>query len=660
MARFSQDQILPANDIPWALAEEAIAGAAITAADVVIVNGMSNNGSGLQQVIRADADAVLTARGLLYVALGGAASGAKITIVPWATIRGGQASAVNPTGGNIDTTGAAAAGDEVYMTDAGGTWSATVGTFSVQVGEVLVRSATVGVVKLNPNASFGGSAQLAGSEALILTINDDAVLGTNEDPALRLMGGDGAEVIRSWFRQDSSADLSYFYIDNAAGVRRAPLFEIGFPDETGDVDATLRLVSGDGAATKQLNFTLDATNNRGDLTTVAVTAGGATAGTSGIRILSGVRTKNDANAGVPTSGAVTVQSGATSMTTAAATGGASGAFVAGSGATDVTFAAATGGASGTVLIASGDTDISAAVAATGGGTGAVTVRSGHAASTGATATSGSTGSLTVGTGDSTDAASGDLIVQTGTAGTTRGIVDVNTPTWDFITQAMFFDFIDNNAAALTVRAGSAGLTILTVVTTDAAESWNFTSRISTTDGVASGTARRVGGLASGIVASATMVDPAGAGDAAETVVSTYTIPANTIKAGTTIRVDFAYRITVGATVETLEMRLRLGGVGGTVVALSTSADPATGSGSGYAILKGRAAPGAAAEVAHFGVIKNIAAAGSDSTVVQQGPTLTNFATNGSLDLVVTADWANAEAAGGDTVSLEIFDVQVIG
>lgn len=187
-----------------------------------------------------------------------------------------------------------------------------------------------------------------------------------------------------------------------------------------------------------------------------------------------------------------------------------------------------------------------------------------------------------------------------------------------------------------------------------------TGAITTTDGVAGGTARKVGGKAFGTVADATAVDPAGAGDAPEAVISTYTIPANTIKASTKVRVDFAYVMTTGATVETLVMRLRLGGVAGTIVAASTSVDPGTGSGSGYAILVGHAAPGAAAEIAHFGVIKDFAAAGADSTVVQQGPTLTNFATNGALDLVLTADFGAAEAAGGDTVAVRIFEVEVSG
>lgn len=224
------------------------------------------------------------------------------------------------------------------------------------------------------------------------------------------------------------------------------------------------------------------------------------------------------------------------------------------------------------------------------------------------------------------------------------------------------------SASLTVAngdgvAGNPSLDTAQNIQTSASPSFaglTSTGAMTTTDGVAGGTARKVGGKAFGVTADATFADPAGGGDAAETVVSTYTVPASSIKSGTKVRVDFAYLMTVGATVETLVMRLRLGGVGGTVIASSTSADPGTGSGSGYAILVGHAAPGAAAEVAHFGVIKDFAAAGADSTVVQQGPTLTNFATNGALDLVLTADFGAAEAAGGDTVAVRIFEVEMSG
>lgn len=147
--------------------------------------------------------------------------------------------------------------------------------------------------------------------------------------------------------------------------------------------------------------------------TLDVTAGGATAGTASVTIESGARTKNDADAGVPTSGAVVVRSGTTAQTTSAATGGASGNASLGSGDTDVTIAAGTGGASGNVSVRSGNTDISAAVAATGGATGAATFGSGNALSTGAGATSGASGAVILSSGTSADANTGSVTVETG-------------------------------------------------------------------------------------------------------------------------------------------------------------------------------------------------------------------------------------------------------
>jgi hypothetical protein len=218
---------------------------------------------------------------------------------------------------------------------------------------------------------------------------------------------------------------------------------------------------------------------------------------------------------------------------------------------------------------------------------------------------------------------------------------------------------DNLASAFEFREGTN--TYLKFVTTNSSESIAAEQRLTTTDGVASGTVRVIGGRAQTIIADVTHVDPAGAGDAAETVIQTYTIPANTIKASTNIFVDFAGICTVGATVETVVLRVRLGGVGGTIIAASTSLDPAANNVfSGRIWLTGHAAPGAAAEVAHSGWFKDMAAAGADSAIVQTGPTLTNFATNGALDLVFTVDFANAEAAGGDTIALRQWHVQGIG
>ena len=184
--------------------------------------------------------------------------------------------------------------------------------------------------------------------------------------------------------------------------------------DTGGTFAAVKAVSTDGGGTGPRHIAFeDGGGHDESIGTAPITGGGAGASTTALVIRSGARVKNDANAGVPTSGAVTVASGSTSQTTAAATGGASGAFVARSGATDVTFAGATGGASGAATIGSGDTDISAAVVATGGASGPVIVQSGDALSTGATATSGASGAVTVESGTSADANTGAVTVQSG-------------------------------------------------------------------------------------------------------------------------------------------------------------------------------------------------------------------------------------------------------
>ena len=176
------------------------------------------------------------------------------------------------------------------------------------------------------------------------------------------------------------------------------------------------VVSAWGTSTNdRVTVEYDVGNNRFEVKGTSITAGGATQATRPILIQTGARTKNDNNAGVPTSGAISILSGATSQTTAAATGGASGAMTFASGATNVTFAAATGGASGAVTIQTGNTDISAAVAATGGASGNLIVSTGAAASTGATATSGVSGTATFGSGTSEDANTGAVTLASGNA-----------------------------------------------------------------------------------------------------------------------------------------------------------------------------------------------------------------------------------------------------
>lgn len=131
----------------------------------------------------------------------------------------------------------------------------------------------------------------------------------------------------------------------------------------------------------------------------------------------------------------------------------------------VTTDAAVGTASGTVSIATGASDVTNA-GGTGGGSGPLQFSTGAALST-AGAASGNTGAIQFVTGDSTDGNSGDIQLATGTAGATRGVLDINAATVDFSTQGTSFVVIDNTSNALLVSQGNS--VYVRVDTTNSAE-----------------------------------------------------------------------------------------------------------------------------------------------------------------------------------------------
>lgn len=94
----------------------------------------------------------------------------------------------------------------------------------------------------------------------------------------------------------------------------------------------------------------------------------------------------------------------------------------------------------------------------------------------------------------------------------------------------------------------------------------FTDRITTTDGVSSGTAGVVGRLLYSNTAASTAI----ASTSAETVFDTnYTMPANTLKAGSVVKIRYQGIGTTVVGTDTLSHKLYVGGTGGT--ALITSA-----------------------------------------------------------------------------------------
>lgn len=247
---FRQREVHAASDIPFALRVTLMMSGACSENDILIVNGRSN---GLMQAVRADADAVLTARGRLWVALGPQVNGQPVDAVPWKFVR------------NVNTSAWASQGDPVYMSGTPGGVGAAEGVFGVQVGECLEVSATTGAYILDPNSSYGGAPTVSGLGALTVTINDDATAAVDEDPGIRLLGGDGVaapnnDLVRSTWRQDSSAEQSWFELERSraggAFARISPDFALGRQGETtASLDAFLHFnVTSDAGGARRFNI----------------------------------------------------------------------------------------------------------------------------------------------------------------------------------------------------------------------------------------------------------------------------------------------------------------------------------------------------------------------------------------------------------------------
>lgn len=206
--------------------------------------------------------------------------------------------------------------------------------------------------------------------------------------------------------------------------------------------------------------------------------------------------------------------------------------------------------------------------------------------------------------------------------------------------ATAFDLVDNSASALRFRMAGGGNTICTVVTTNSAEAFNFTSRVTTNDNVEDGTARVVGGLAySGVATSDTLLASAGAG-AFVSFASTYEIPANTLKAGTTVRIRALVRVSNASGTDTLTCNLLLGS---TSLIATTAVDP--GATTDLHILEyeltSRAAPSASSAIVGSGRW----ATNTGGTIAHGTGLLgsTNFATNGALSIFCQAKWSATTA-----------------
>ncbi len=182
----------------------------------------------------------------------------------------------------------------------------------------------------------------------------------------------------------------------------------------------------------------------------------------------------------------------------------------------------------------------------------------------------------------------------------------------------------------------------------------LTGRATTTDGVASGTARIVGGqIKEGVSASDTLLASAGASAAAD-FATTCVLPANILKSGTRVRVRALVRVSDASGTDTLTCALLLGS---TALIATTAVNP--GATTDLHILEFEITSRAAASAASSLV-------GSGRWVTNTGGTIangtgllgaTNFATNGALTLKAQATWSSTTA--NTAATLEQFSVDIV-
>lgn len=226
---------------------------------------------------------------------------------------------------------------------------------------------------------------------------------------------------------------------------------------------------------------------------------------------------------------------------------------------------------------------------------------------------------------------------------------------------------DGNAAvptgkSLDIESGGSLKIAGTTVTATAAElnqlagGGAFTSRLTTTDGVASGTARVVGGRAYSNTASGSSLTNSNS----ETVLGSYTIPASTLKAGSVLRVRALVSVTADNSTTTLTVRLRIGPT--TLIGTALIATTATDTSANHIVtldynLLALAAPGASAACRGCGYFQEPGAAGGafKTAVLGTGGAGANLATNGALLLEVTGQWSAADA---NACQLEMLTVHI--
>lgn len=144
--------------------------------------------------------------------------------------------------------------------------------------------------------------------------------------------------------------------------------------------------------------------------------------------------------------------------------------------------------------------------------------------------------------------------------------------------------------------------------------------------------------------------------ASETVLGTYTIPANTLKQRTRLHVRAMVAVTANNSTTTLTARMRLGGLSGTALITTAAVDTSAG----HVVvmdfdLISRADPSDASSLCGSGWYCDPGAVGG--AVKAAALAATSFDTNSDLDLVITGQWSAADA---NSCALQILSVDVVG
>jgi hypothetical protein len=182
---------------------------------------------------------------------------------------------------------------------------------------------------------------------------------------------------------------------------------------------------------------------------------------------------------------------------------------------------------------------------------------------------------------------------------------------------------------------------------------NFQDRITTTDGVSSGTARVIGGLAYSNVAASTAVTGSTATEQLFDV--NYTIPANTLKAGTMVRARVQAIATGTTSSDTLAYKLYIGGSGGTALISAAAIDAANNDTFQAELTLVCRTAGTTGTFVSTGTYKQSTAEGT-MTVKDDIQASTTINTTANQAVVVTGTWSVANAT--NTCRIDIFTVEI--